>query len=207
MLLCTNCRWTFNEPSIGKIKVTYMSCTECKICTVVAMCSTSVLLLPQCTWAPTERHSSPVEAVLRGSGAALPGLVEIPRSPWGTRRIQSTGTQNCLKWLPNPRQGPPRLPDDPPDTTPSPAYLGMSLRLEPTTTLFTLYYNTAFFFFFFFFTNLQMYRSEDGVALMPHWLRVPPPLTPTHAPQQQSLMVTPAPAGSNAQGTSHQLWR
>ena len=45
-----------------------------------------VSLLPRCTRAPTERHSSPVEAVLTGSGAALPGLIEIPRSPWGTQR-------------------------------------------------------------------------------------------------------------------------
>ena len=63
-----------------------LSCTECKICAVVAMHSTSVSLLPQCTRVPTERHSSPVEVVLTGSGVALPGLVEIPRSPWGTRR-------------------------------------------------------------------------------------------------------------------------
>ena len=61
----------------------YMSCTECEICAVVAMHSTLVSLLPQCTRAPTERHSSPVEAVLTGSGAALPGLVEIPKSPVG----------------------------------------------------------------------------------------------------------------------------
>ena len=60
-----------------------MSCTKCRICTVVAMHSTSVSLLTQCTQAPTERHSSPVEAVLTGSGAALPGLVELPKSPVG----------------------------------------------------------------------------------------------------------------------------
>ena len=58
-----------------------LSRTKCKICMVVAMHSTSVLLLPHCSWAPTERHSSPVEAVLTGSGLALPGLVEIPKSP------------------------------------------------------------------------------------------------------------------------------
>ena len=58
-----------------------LSCTECKICAVVATQSTSMLLLPQCSWAPTERHGSPVEAVLSGSEAALPGLVEIPKSP------------------------------------------------------------------------------------------------------------------------------
>ena len=61
-----------------------LSHTKCGICAVVAMRSTSVSLLPQCTWAPTERHSSPVEAVLTGSEATLLGLVEIPRSPWGT---------------------------------------------------------------------------------------------------------------------------
>ena len=43
-----------------------------------------VSLLTQCTQAPTERHSSPVEAVLTGSRAALPGLVEIIMGPhWG----------------------------------------------------------------------------------------------------------------------------
>ena len=62
-----------------------LSHTKCKIHAVVATCSTSVSLLPQCTQAPTERHSSPVEAVLTGSGAALPGLIEIPKSPCGTR--------------------------------------------------------------------------------------------------------------------------
>ena len=56
-------------------------------------------------------------------------------------------------------------------------------------------------------TNLHIYRNEDGVALPPHRLRVPPPLTPTHAPQQQSLVATLDPAGSNAQGSSHQQWR
>ena len=55
-------------------------------------------------------------------------------------------------------------------------------------------------------TNLHIYRIEDGAALPPHQLRVPPPLTPAHAPQQQSLVVIPAPAGSNAQGSGHQWW-
>ena len=62
-----------------------LSCTECEICSVVATHSTLVSLLPQCTWAATERHSSPVKVVLTRSGAALPGLVEIPKSPCGTR--------------------------------------------------------------------------------------------------------------------------
>ena len=61
----------------------YMSCTKCEIHAVVATHSTSVSLLPQCSWAPTERHSSPVEVVLTRGGVALPGLVEIPKSPVG----------------------------------------------------------------------------------------------------------------------------
>ena len=56
------------------------------------------------------------------------------------------------------------------------------------------------------FTNLQIYRSQDRVALTPHQLKVPPPLTPMHAPKQQFLVATPAPAGSNIQGSGHQLW-
>ena len=63
-----------------------LSHTECKMHAVAATRSTSVMLLPQCTRAPTERHGSPVEAVLTGSEATLPGLIEIPRSPWGTWR-------------------------------------------------------------------------------------------------------------------------
>ena len=55
-------------------------------------------------------------------------------------------------------------------------------------------------------TNLHIYRNEDRVAILPCWLRGPPPLSPTYAPQQQSLVATPAPAGSNAQGSGHQLW-
>ena len=64
-----------------------LSCTKCEICMVVAMHSTSVLLLPRCTQAPTKRHSSPVEVVLTGSGVALPGLIEIPKSPVGHSTI------------------------------------------------------------------------------------------------------------------------
>ena len=56
------------------------------------------------------------------------------------------------------------------------------------------------------FTNLQIHRSEDGAALAPHQLKVPPPLTPAHAPQQQFLVATPAPVGLNVQGSGHQLW-
>ena len=58
-----------------------MLCTECEIHTVVATQSILMLLLPRCLWAPTKRHSSPVEAVLLGSEVALLGLVEIPKSP------------------------------------------------------------------------------------------------------------------------------
>ena len=65
-----------------------LSCTKCRMCAVATTCSTSVMLLPRCTRAPTERHSSPVEAVLIGSEATLPGLIEIPRSPWGTRHYR-----------------------------------------------------------------------------------------------------------------------
>ena len=58
-----------------------MSHTECEIRTVVAIRSTLMSLLPRWTRAPTERHSSPAEAVLSGSEVALLGLVEIPKSP------------------------------------------------------------------------------------------------------------------------------
>ena len=45
-------------------------------------------LLTRCTWAPTERRSSPVEEVLTGSRAALPGLIEILKDPhWGHSTI------------------------------------------------------------------------------------------------------------------------
>ena len=64
-----------------------LSHTKCKICAVVATHSTSVLLLPRCSRAPTERHSSPVEVVLTGSGVALLDLIEIPRSPMGHSAI------------------------------------------------------------------------------------------------------------------------
>ena len=44
----------------------------------------SVSLLTQCTQAPIDRHSSPVEVVLTGSRAVLLGLVEILKGPhWG----------------------------------------------------------------------------------------------------------------------------
>ena len=52
-------------------------------------------------------------------------------------------TQNCLKRPQNLRKGPPGLLGGPPDATPSSAYLGTSPRPEPTTALFTLYYNAV----------------------------------------------------------------
>ena len=67
-----------------------MSCTKCGIHVVVAMHSTLVSLLPRCTQAPTERHSSPVEVVLTGSGVALPGLTEIPL--WDTALLTKADT-------------------------------------------------------------------------------------------------------------------
>ena len=70
----------------------YMSCTKCGICVVVATHSTSVSLLPQCTQAPTKRHSSPVEAVLTGSGAALPGLVEYLSPQWDMALLTKANT-------------------------------------------------------------------------------------------------------------------
>ena len=63
-----------------------MSRTECEIRAVVTTRSTSMSLLPRCSRAPTERHGSPVEVVLSGSEAALPGLIEIPKSPNVGRR-------------------------------------------------------------------------------------------------------------------------
>ena len=75
-----------------------LSHTECKIHVVVATWSTFMLLLPRCTWAPTKRHSSPVEAVLSGSEAALPGLIETPKSPrWETLLLTKANTMNSLE--------------------------------------------------------------------------------------------------------------
>ena len=72
---------------------TYVSHTDCGIRTVVATRSTSMLLLPRCSQAPTERHSSPVEAVLSGSEVAFLGLIEIPKSPDVGRRYKPRLTQ------------------------------------------------------------------------------------------------------------------
>ena len=71
---------------------TFMSHTKCEIHVVVTTHSTSVSLLPQCSWAPTERHSSPVEAVLTRSGAALPGLIEILSPLWDTALLAKANT-------------------------------------------------------------------------------------------------------------------
>ena len=62
----------------------------------------------------------------------------------------------------------------------------------------TLYYNHC--------TLLQIYTCGDCVALLPHQLRVPPPLTPMHALRPPSPSVTPAPTGLNIPGSGHQLW-
>ena len=58
-----------------------------------------------------------------------------------TRHVQSALTQNCLKRPQNLRQEPPGPLGSLPDATTSPAYLGASPQPEPTTALFTLYYN------------------------------------------------------------------
>ena len=58
-----------------------MSRTEFGIRAVVATRSSAVPLLPRCSRAPTERHGSPVEAVLSRSEAALLALIEILKSP------------------------------------------------------------------------------------------------------------------------------
>ena len=50
--------------------------------------------------------------------------------------------------------------------------------------------------------TLQIYRKEGGAALPPHWLRGPPPLSPTYAPPRR-LVMTLAPAVLNAQGSGH----
>ena len=55
-------------------------------------------LLPQCSQAPTERHGSPVEAVLSGSEVALPGLIEIHKSPQcGMSLLTKANTINTLE--------------------------------------------------------------------------------------------------------------
>ena len=79
-LLTLQATWLLSAPTQGCQE---LSCTENDESMAAATCDTSVLLLPQCTWAPTERCSSPVEVVLTGSKAALPGLVEMLEVPTG----------------------------------------------------------------------------------------------------------------------------
>ena len=75
-----------------------LSCTECEIHMVVATRSTSMSLLPRCSRAPTERHGSPVEAVLSESEVALPGLIEILKSPQcGMLLLTKANTINMLE--------------------------------------------------------------------------------------------------------------
>ena len=94
--LSSNCQFNL-EPHIN-IKWIYMSCTKCEMHVVVATQSTSMSLLPWCTRAPTERHCSPVEVVLSGSEVALPGLVEIPKSPlWETSLLTKANAINTLE--------------------------------------------------------------------------------------------------------------
>ena len=51
----------------------------------------------------------------------------------------------------------------------------------------------------------QIYRRVGGVAFLPRRLRGPPPLSPMHA-LPWHLVVTPAPAGLNMQGSGHRPW-
>ena len=117
------------------------------------------------------------------------GTSEVHEHGIALKCHKTSGRDHPDRWLvrlmPHP---PPHIWAHPRDRSLQPLYLS------------TLYYNHCTF------TNLQIYRSEDRVALAPHQLRVPPPLTPAHAPQPQSPSATPAPAGSNALGSSHQLW-
>ena len=53
--------------------------------------------------------------------------------------------------------------------------------------------------------TLQIYIKEGGVALLPHRLRGPLPMSPVRAPPLH-LVVTSAPVGLNAQRSNHQLW-
>ena len=91
-------------------------------------------------------------------------------------RPKCGNTKLPRKRLQNTRQGPPRSLGDAPAATPSPVYLGASPQPEPTTTLFTLYYNAMV-------TNQHMYINEGGVALPPRWLRGPLPLSPVCVPR------------------------
>ena len=56
------------------------------------------------------------------------------------------------------------------------------------------------------YTLLQIYKLGDYVASVPYHLRGPPPQTPSRAPLLPPPLVTPANAGSDVLGSSHQLW-
>ena len=73
--------------------------------------------------------------------------------------IQSMLSENCLKMAVKPWDGPPRSPGGPRDATLSPAYLGTSPQLEPTTTLFI--HNFTILTQFYTFTKL-------GIMLLSH---------------------------------------
>ena len=71
-----------------------------------------------------------------------------------------------------------------------------------------LYLSTLFYKLFVHnFTNLQ--TQDTGtipMALTPHHLRGPPPLTPLCAPPLLPQLMTPAHTGSDVLGSGHQLW-
>ena len=57
------------------------------------------------------------------------------------------------------------------------------------------------------FTNLQTWDTGAiSVAIVPHHLRGPPPLTPLCAPPLPPPLVTLAHMGSDVSGSGHQLW-
>ena len=85
------------------------------------------------------------------------------------------------------------MPHSPPHIWARPCNQSLQLLYLPT-----LYYNHC--------TLLQIYTCGDCATLVPRLLRVPPPLTPVHALRPPSPSVTPAHAGSNIQGSGHQLW-
>ena len=76
-----------NNQALPHIKMLHMSHTENAGHVAAATHGKfSVPILTRCTQAPTERRSCPVEAVLTGSQAALPSLIEIIiSSPLGMR--------------------------------------------------------------------------------------------------------------------------
>ena len=107
--------------------------------------------------------------------------------------IQSMLSENCLKMAVKPWDGPPRSPGGPRDATLSPAYLGTSPQLEPTTALFI--HN---------FTHLQNWGLCCHLTLPS--LRGPLPLTFSRVPPLPPPLVTPAHMGSDISGSGHQSW-